>query len=145
MKTYTESEVEEMKERWFSESRNRAFGTVLNFLLQQLGQDVRPSRESLLLERQEAILALRDLCDEIGDNDWPEDLHLADIIAKHVFTDSLQNNKTVNWYGQPPIGEEFEPIECKHNCRQPKGWVRGLVCDRHSCDKWKSYKFEPNK
>lgn len=85
MRTYTESEVEAMKERWYSDSKNRAFGSVLNFLMQQLGKAENPSREALIIERQETILALRDLCDEIGDNDWDADLHLADIISKHVF------------------------------------------------------------
>jgi len=35
-------------------------------------------------ERREIISALRDACSEIGDNDWPDDLHIADIIEKHL-------------------------------------------------------------
>lgn len=35
-------------------------------------------------ERQEAIVILRSLCEEFGDNDWGDDLHLADIIDKHL-------------------------------------------------------------
>lgn len=35
-------------------------------------------------ERQAAITALRDLCDDFGDNDWPDTLYLGDIIEKHL-------------------------------------------------------------
>lgn len=38
----------------------------------------------LISERQAAIQALRELCEDHGDNDWPDDLHLADIINKHL-------------------------------------------------------------
>jgi predicted secreted protein len=38
----------------------------------------------LIIEREEAINTLRDLCREHGDNDWSDDLHLADIIDKHL-------------------------------------------------------------
>jgi predicted secreted protein len=38
----------------------------------------------LLAERSEAIAILRDLCEEFGDNNWDENLHLADIIEKHL-------------------------------------------------------------
>ena len=45
-----------------------------------------PERDkvTLLLERQAAIRMLRDLCAEHGDNDWPDDLYLEDIIEKHL-------------------------------------------------------------
>jgi hypothetical protein len=39
---------------------------------------------SLVSERASAIAALRDLCERFGDNDWPDNLHLADIIEKHL-------------------------------------------------------------
>lgn len=28
---------------------------------------------------------LRQVCDEFGDNDWPDNLHLADVIEKHLW------------------------------------------------------------
>ena len=37
-----------------------------------------------ILEREDAIAQLRDLCEHFGDNEWSEDLHLADIIEKHL-------------------------------------------------------------
>ena len=38
----------------------------------------------LEVERQEAIQALRTICAAHGDNDWPENLHLRDILEKHL-------------------------------------------------------------
>ena len=38
----------------------------------------------LLIERQGAIVALREVCAAFGDNDWPDELDLADIIEKHL-------------------------------------------------------------
>jgi len=38
----------------------------------------------LAAEREEAIGVLRDICRDCGDNDWSDDLHLADIIEKHL-------------------------------------------------------------
>lgn len=35
-------------------------------------------------ERATTIAALRSLCAEFGDNDWPDDLHLADVVEKHL-------------------------------------------------------------
>lgn len=36
------------------------------------------------IERTETVHALRELCKEFGDNDWSDDLHLADVIEKHL-------------------------------------------------------------
>lgn len=38
----------------------------------------------LVTEREEAIAILRSACENFGDNDWNPDLHLADIIEKHL-------------------------------------------------------------
>ncbi|SHH33704.1 hypothetical protein [Desulfofustis glycolicus] len=38
----------------------------------------------LVAEREEAISVLRDICRDCGDNSWSDDLHLADIIDKHL-------------------------------------------------------------
>lgn len=38
----------------------------------------------LIAERAEAIAALRRVCADHGDNDWKDDLYLADIIEKHL-------------------------------------------------------------
>lgn len=35
-------------------------------------------------ERSRAVEELRRLCAEFGDNDWPDDLHLPDVIEEHL-------------------------------------------------------------
>lgn len=35
-------------------------------------------------EREEAIMVLRRLCEQWGDNTWEPELHLADILSKHL-------------------------------------------------------------
>lgn len=42
------------------------------------------TEQAWIAEREAAIAALRRLCAAHGDNDWPESLHLADIIEKHL-------------------------------------------------------------
>lgn len=42
------------------------------------------SREALILERSAAIGILRQVCADHGDNDWDNDLHLSDILEKHL-------------------------------------------------------------
>lgn len=40
--------------------------------------------EELKAERAETVAALRRVCDEFGDNDWPDELHLGDVVEKHL-------------------------------------------------------------
>jgi len=40
--------------------------------------------EHLEQERAEAIQVLRRVCERLGDNDWPDNLHLVDILSKHL-------------------------------------------------------------
>ena len=40
---------------------------------------------SWIIEREAAIRVLRCVCSEFGDNDWPDDLHLSDVIEKHLY------------------------------------------------------------
>ena len=37
-----------------------------------------------IVEREDAVVTLRNLCGSFGDNDWPEDLALSDVITKHL-------------------------------------------------------------
>ncbi len=40
--------------------------------------------EKLILERAETIAFLRGLCARCGDNDWSDNLHLVDVLEKHL-------------------------------------------------------------
>ena len=49
--------------------------------LAAMGLDVKPVGHS---ERASVIALLRRVCEVHGDNDWPDDLHLGDVIEKHL-------------------------------------------------------------
>lgn len=77
-------------ERGYIEGRRR---TLINLVSQTLGELSgygKPEDEPLIKlaqatqERQETIQLLRSVCAEFGDNDWDDDLHLTDIIDKHL-------------------------------------------------------------
>lgn len=40
--------------------------------------------KKFIIEREETIVILRNLCEKYGDNDWGNNLHLGDIIEKHL-------------------------------------------------------------
>lgn len=72
-----------MSEMDYSNGRNMALVGMLNHCLRELG-DAAPDGARLLAERAQAVVVLRKLCEEFGDNDWPEDLFLPDVIEKHL-------------------------------------------------------------
>lgn len=51
--------------------------------VKQFGYDPKCNSSVGLLEREAVIEQLRDVCRELGDNDWEESMHLADILDKH--------------------------------------------------------------
>jgi hypothetical protein len=74
-----------MNETAYVAGSRRAWLSMLQECMRQLGRDTPEFQQArLVAEREEAILALRLICEEHGDNDWLDDLHLADIIAKHL-------------------------------------------------------------
>jgi predicted secreted protein len=75
----------QINERDFSRGEKAAWRRMLAECIKWLREDAEPmTAEQLLLERTEAIAMLRIVCAEHGDNDWPDRLHLADIIDKHL-------------------------------------------------------------
>jgi hypothetical protein len=74
-----------MDEQSYIEGSRRAWLFMLRECLRQLGvDDVEAGKAQWVSERQEAIARLRHVCASFGDNNWPDDLHLADIIEKHL-------------------------------------------------------------
>lgn len=65
---------------------NRAAWTaLLRQALHELGyEDTEATRAKWVLEREAAVAALRRVCDDWGDNDWTDNLYLADVIEKHL-------------------------------------------------------------
>lgn len=55
----------------------------LKHILKQLGYTDNTVANAIT-EREDAIIFLRGLCAEFGDNEWDEKLHLYDILDKHL-------------------------------------------------------------
>lgn len=77
--------MSELNETDYTEGSRRAWLTMLSECLRQLGYDSPEfSATHWVKEREATVLKLRDVCRDFGDNDWPEDLHLEDVIEKHL-------------------------------------------------------------
>jgi len=74
---------EDRDDRKYAEGSKAAWQQILNLSMRALGSKM-GSAEELTTERASAIATLRDLCEEFGDNDWPDTLNLSDIIDKHL-------------------------------------------------------------
>lgn len=62
-------------------------GEYVNFrsVLDELGYNSLEEKQAAwILEREEAIAILRKVCAAYGDNDWPDDLSLGDVITRHL-------------------------------------------------------------
>ena len=76
-----------MDELSYIRGSNQALVGMLSFVLGELDfdeTDMEKKYYSWIEERQAIVNQLRVLCDEYGDNDWPDDLHLGDVIEKHL-------------------------------------------------------------
>lgn len=63
---------------------------LLSLALKELnGEDL--TLEGLIAERVDAIATLRRVCRDLGDNDWPDNLHLSDIMEKHLIRSCLDH------------------------------------------------------
>ncbi len=70
----------------WSAGNRAAWSRMLSECIRQLGYDDPVAGQTAwMAEREAAIAILREVCDEHGDNDWPDELHLADVIEKHLF------------------------------------------------------------
>ena len=77
--------MDENAEQAWVRGNRAAWVTMLGECLRQLGYESSTTQQyAWIVEREQAIAALRSLCAEHGDNSWPNDLHLADIIEKHL-------------------------------------------------------------
>ena len=62
-----------------------AYRTMLMHTLGKLGVDDAAAGKAFWVEERERVVyALREICKEHGDNDWPDSLSLADVIEKHL-------------------------------------------------------------
>lgn len=81
--TLVPDELGEIKERAWTEGYRAAARQILSQAIFWLGVDEKDLAQNLL-RWDGARSALRDICEEFGDNDWPDNLCLSDVIEKHL-------------------------------------------------------------
>jgi hypothetical protein len=75
---------EDEEQAWIRGHR-AALTSILSDCLTGLGyQDTEATRAKWIIEREQTIAKLREVCGDHGDNEWSEELHLADVIDKHL-------------------------------------------------------------
>jgi hypothetical protein len=81
---------EEAHEKGYVEGRRRTLINLLSHALKELRGFENPEDQPLIKlavevkEREETVAVLRRACEEFGDNGWPEDLHLGDVIENYL-------------------------------------------------------------
>lgn len=74
-----------MNEVDYTAGRQSAFSELARQCAVELGVDTARGRYLLWgSQRAALVVCLRSLCDEYGDNDWPDDLDLRDVVEKHL-------------------------------------------------------------
>jgi hypothetical protein len=76
--------VNEEQEKIWIDGNRAAWGRILQLAVREIAPGPEQDVARLLLERQQLVAVLRDVCRDHGDNDWPDDLHLADVVQKHL-------------------------------------------------------------
>ena len=73
-------------EQHYERGYRAAWVEMLQECLRRLGyDDPETAHVRWVREREEAVGKLREVCEEYGDNDWPDNLHLRDVIEKHLW------------------------------------------------------------
>lgn len=71
------------EERIWIRGRKSLARSILGALALDLeGKDLKLA--AALIQLHDVRAALRDVCDEHGDNDWEDNLHLSDVVEKHL-------------------------------------------------------------
>jgi hypothetical protein len=76
---------DERDEKIWTRGYRTALVGVIQSAMNNLGyQDTEATRAKWVMEREQTVNALRDACRDLGDNDWPDGLHLSDVVEKHL-------------------------------------------------------------
>jgi hypothetical protein len=77
--------MKQRDETTYTQGERMAWLKMLKQCLRELGYaDPEARAVSFVAEREAAVNQLRSICRDFGDNDWPEEAHLADVIDKHL-------------------------------------------------------------
>ena len=69
-------------EQSYEEGSRAVWTKILRLCCRELGYG---SHYNWIVEREETIKLLREVCGKYGDNDWGRGLHLSDIIENHLY------------------------------------------------------------
>jgi hypothetical protein len=85
--------MDEKAEAAYRDGQRYVWRSMIAAAAQHLGiTDPDAARLAWVVERGETVALLRRLCEDLGDNDWPDDLHLADVIEKHLARHLISNH-----------------------------------------------------
>lgn len=73
-----------MDEKAYLAGRESAAREMMRAVLGLMPRGLDRTAAAIAVELSETRASLRALCADLGDTDWPEDLHLVDVIEKHV-------------------------------------------------------------
>ena len=77
--------MNEKEEKIYEDGQRQVYLNLLGECIKQLGyNDPEAKKVNWIIEREAVIKTLRTLCEIHGDNDWPDDLHISDILGKHL-------------------------------------------------------------
>ena len=75
-------------ERGYMEGERAAYLRLLRLAIEGLrgsAGTASANANAWRLERADTVAKLREMCEEYGCNDWPENLHLADVLEKYLW------------------------------------------------------------
>jgi len=79
------TDAADKRELFYLIGQQIAWLELLRLAMDKLGYDgTVGAAERWVLEREAAVATLRLLCERYGDNDWTPDVHLSDILDKHL-------------------------------------------------------------
>jgi hypothetical protein len=92
----------------------------------------------LEIERAETVAILREVCADYGDNNWPDDLHLADVVEKHLERPlrdgAAHSSKRCPSCGSRDVTEATEDEEVTYGVVEPvKLTAKVVVITCHAC------------
>ena len=75
----------QQEEQAYCDGQKSVWRRLLAECLTFLGNDPAADATRWAVERADVVATLRKLCRDYGDQDWPDDLHLTDVIEKHLW------------------------------------------------------------
>jgi len=85
IRTANVTTIHESEELAYMQGLRAVWVRLLEQACRELGiKDPAAAGARWISERERTVSALRTICADHGDNDWPDNLHLADVIEKHL-------------------------------------------------------------